>query len=174
MLLIPTVVARFVSADQQQGRTNGIECIQDANRTCISLYPQLPQGDIRPPYVGRVWISERRPELLKKSHNAVNVVLRRFCKGHPPRLKLIRVLNCPFCTHAWKYSIFPITTSIPAGFWKLKFRARARREMWLRGTSFFAICEVASMRREITVRNGQDPIPSQPRHRMQSPCHHAK
>ena len=40
------------------------------------------------------------------------------------------------------------------GFWKIEVsRARARREIWMHGTSHIAIYEVAGMRRDITVRD---------------------
>ena len=68
------------------------------------------------------------------------------------KISLAFPFTVPFKGNAESISQSP--ADFKRGFWEIEVsRARARREIWMHGTSHIAICEVAGMRRDITVRD---------------------
>jgi len=94
--LVPALVARLVSADQQDRGSAWIEGVEDAEGSAIVLDPRLPQ--VRMP--GALDLeSARKPEMrsvqLQQPNDRGHGVLLIFSQRVPPLLQLVRVLHFP-------------------------------------------------------------------------------
>jgi|ERR1700738_973809 hypothetical protein len=110
--LVPTTLARLISADQQNCSASPIEGEQDTVGPTSVLNPQfLHVGVLRGRYGVRMGSAERRPEAAKQVYLRPYVHLFGFAQTLPPRPKFICKLYFPFLQRNIPPKAFSVKTT---------------------------------------------------------------
>ena len=94
--LVPAVLTRLVTAEEQQRNPQGAEYLEDTIGTPLMLNPQLahvPMARCRDSRT--VGVSERRTQRLEEPYRGVDIFLLFLGKRIPPNLELVGELDFP-------------------------------------------------------------------------------
>jgi hypothetical protein len=92
--LVPSVVARLVSADQENGCPSKIESIQDAIRPALMLYSQFPHMWVpRQCHAGAIRVLERHAIIFEQLHIRSDAFLLIGREPTPPFAELVGELD---------------------------------------------------------------------------------
>src|ERR1035437_1686671 len=93
-LVVPAVITRLVSPDQEKGCPGGIEGVKDTIRPAFVLNSQLAHvAERRAFHAGALRVAKRWPSLHQHQHHALDAVLFRLGEVFVPGLELVRDLD---------------------------------------------------------------------------------
>ncbi len=113
-LVVPVVITRLVSPDQEEGCPGWIEGVQDTLWPAFVLHSPLAHvAELRAFHAGALRVAKRWPSLHQHQHRALDAVLFRLGEVFIPGLELVRDLDliCYGCnTTDVIFGLLPRTT----------------------------------------------------------------